>query len=87
MANSSQARKRARQSENRRQRNAGARSQMRTSIKKAKRAVLAGDKEQATELFKAAEPVIDAAVGKGLLHKNTAARTKSRLNASIRALA
>ncbi len=86
VANSSQARKRARQAEDRRQRNAGARSRMRTTVKKTKQAVLAGDKALAATLFKAAEPVIDAAIGKGLIHKNTAARTKSRLNASIRAL-
>ena len=87
MANSAQARKRARQAELRRQRNAGARSRMRTTVKKTQRAMTAGTKEEAEATFKAAMPVIDAAVSKGLLHKNTAARRKSRLNARIRAMA
>lgn len=87
MANSAQARKRARQSEGRRQRNASARSAMRTSVKKALNAVERGEKEEATALFKAAVPAIDGAVSKGLLHKNAAARRKSRLNARLRAMA
>ena len=59
---------------------------MRTTVKNTKRALLDGDKDKATAFFKAAAPVLDRAVSKGLMHKNTAARTKSRLNASIRAL-
>ncbi len=87
MANSLQARKRARQAEKSRVRNAGQRSRMRTFIKKVIAAVEAGDKEQAQAAFKAAEPVIDSAVSKGLIHKNNAARKKSRLNAKVRSLA
>jgi small subunit ribosomal protein S20 len=87
MANSPQARKRARQAEKRRVRNAGQRSRMRTFIKKVIAAVEAGDKEQAQAAFKTAVPVIDSAVSKGLIHKNNAARKKSRLNAKVRALA
>lgn len=87
MANSPQARKRARQAEKSRVRNAGQRSRMRTFIKKVIAAVEAGDKEQAQAAFKAAEPVIDSAVSKGLIHKNNAARKKSRLNAKVRSLA
>ncbi len=87
MANSPQARKRARQSEKRRVRNAGQRSKMRTFIKKVIAAVEAGDKEKAQAAFKTAVPVIDSAVSKGLIHKNNAARKKSRLNAKVRTLA
>ena len=85
MANSAQARKRARQAEVNRQRNAGQRSRLRTSIKKVVKAIDAGDKEAAAAAYKEAVPVIDAAVTKGLIHANKAARHKSRLNAHIRA--
>ncbi len=87
MANSPQARKRARQAEKRRARNAGQRSNLRTFIKKVIAAVEAGDKEQAQSAYQSVVPVIDAAVVKGLIHKNKAARNKSRLNAKVRALA
>lgn len=86
MANSPQAKKRARQAEGRRQRNAAQRSKMRTFIKKVRAAINAGDKEAAQAAFTAAVPVLDSMTGKGILHKNTAARYKSRLNSSIRAL-
>lgn len=86
MANSAQARKRARQAEDRRQRNAGRRSEMRTGIKKVLSAIEAGDKGAAEAAFKAAMPLLDNLAGKGLIHKNKAARHKSRLNAKIRAL-
>ncbi len=86
MANSPQAKKRARQAEKRRVHNAGQRSRMRTFIKKVIAAVDAGDKEQAQAAFKSAVPVIDSAVTKGLIHRNNAARKKSRLNAKIKAL-
>ncbi len=86
MANSPQARKRARQSETRRKHNASGRSMLRTHIKKVVYAIEAGDKETAASAYSAAIPVIDKAVSKGLLHKNKAARHKSRLNAHIKAL-
>lgn len=86
MANSAQARKRARQAEVHRQRNASQRSAMRTRIKAIRKAILAGDKEQATAAFQAAVPVLDRMARKGLIHKNTAARGKSRLNNAVRAL-
>jgi len=86
MANSKQSAKRARQGEARRQHNVALRSRMRTSIKAVLRAVQAGDSEQAATLYKEAVPQIDTMVNKGLVHKNKAARTKSRLNARIRAL-
>ena len=86
MANSAQARKRARQAETRRQRNAGRRSEMRTELKKVVKAIDAGDKAAAQDALKAVGPLLDSLAGKGLIHKNKAARHKSRLNAKIRAL-
>ena len=86
MANSAQARKRARQAETRRQRNAGRRSEMRTELKKVVKAIDAGDKTAAQDALKAVAPLLDSLAGKGLIHKNKAARHKSRLNAKIRAL-
>ena len=87
MANSAQARKRARQAEKRRQHNASFRSTMRTSLKKVVKLIAAGDKQGAADAYKAAVPVIDTAAGKGLMHQNKAARHKSRLNAHIKAMA
>lgn len=87
MANSAQARKRARQAEKSRIRNAGQRSNLRTYIKKVIAAVDAGDKEKAQAAYNTAVPVIDSAVNKGLIHKNKAARNKSRLNARVRSIA
>ncbi len=86
MANSIQARKRARQAEKRRQHNAGRRSMMRTELKKVDAAIAAGDKAAAEGAFKVAVPLLDSLANKGLIHKNKAARHKSRLNAKIRAL-
>ena len=86
MANSPQARKRARQAEKRRKHNASRRSMMRTYIKKVVRAIEAGDREAAVEAYEAAVPVIDRMANKGLIHKNKAARHKSRLNAHIKAM-
>ncbi len=86
MANSAQARKRARQAEQHRQRNAGRRSEMRTELKKVITAIDAGDKTAAEGAFKSAAPMLDSFAAKGLIHKNKAARHKSRLNAKIRAL-
>ncbi len=87
MANTAQARKRARQAEKSRIRNAGQKSKLRTFIKKVIAAVEEGDAEQARAAYKIAEPLIDSAAGKGLVHKNFAARKKSRLNAKIKAIA
>ena len=86
MANSPQARKRARQAEKHRRHNASLRSMLRTSIKKVGYAVDAGNKDDAEAAYKAAVPVIDGMARKGLIHKNKAARHKSRLNAQVRAL-
>ncbi|EIC31396.1 MULTISPECIES: 30S ribosomal protein S20 [Methylomicrobium] len=87
MANTAQAKKRAKQAEKSRVRNAGQRSNLRTFIKKVIAAVNAGDKEKAQAAYNTAVPVIDSAVNKGLIHKNKAARSKSRLNAKVKALA
>jgi small subunit ribosomal protein S20 len=86
LANTAQARKRARQAENNRQLNAGQRSNTRTSIKKVLKAIEAGDKDAARKAYDEAVPVIDKAAGKGLMHANKAARHKSRLNQHIRSL-
>jgi len=86
LANSSQARKRARQAEKRRQHNAGVRSALRTSIKKVVKAIETGDKEAATKAYQDAVPVIDRMATRGHIHANKAARHKSRLNAHIKDL-
>ena len=86
MANSAQARKRAKQAEKNRQRNASQRSAFRTTIKKVLYAIEAGDKASAESAYKDAVPMIDSTCSKGLIHKNKAARHKSRLNAQIRAM-
>ncbi len=87
MANSPQARKRARQAEKRRSHNASLRSLVRTNIKRVVAAIQTGDAEQAREAYVKAVPVIDRMADKGIIHKNKAARHKSRLNAQIKALA
>ena len=86
MANSAQAKKRARQSESRRRHNASFRSLVRTSIKKVDAAIESGDHSKASEAYSSAVPIIDRMADKGIIHKNKAARHKSRLNSSIRAL-
>ena len=86
MANSPSAKKRAKQAENRRQHNASLRSMVRTSIKKVVRAIEAKDAEAAKVELAAAVPVIDRMADKGIIHKNKAARHKSRLNAQVKAL-
>lgn len=86
MANIKSAKKRARQAEARRKHNASRRSMMRSYIKKVVYAIDAGNKKDAQAAFERAIPVIDAATTKGLIHKNKAARHKSRLNARIQEL-
>lgn len=86
MANSKQATKRARQAVRRRAHNMALRSRMRTMMKRVRKAVAEGDAEGATQHFRAAVPVIDTMVTKGVIHRNTAARHKSRLNDAIRKL-
>ncbi|MCB1646610.1 MAG: 30S ribosomal protein S20 [Pseudomonadales bacterium] len=86
MANSPQAKKRARQAEVRRRHNASQRSAMRTAIKKTIAAVDTGDFETARAAYLAAVPVLDRAVTHGLIHKNKASRHKSRLNTRVKEL-
>ncbi len=86
MANSAQAKKRARQAEKHREHNTAQRSAMRTFVKKVLKAIGSGDKAQAEAAYKEAVPMVDKMAGKGLIHKNKAARYKSRLNNRIRAL-
>ena len=86
MANSPTARKRARQAEGRRQRNASHRSMMRTHIKATVAAIASGDKEAAAAAYKTVVPVLDSSARSGLISKNKAARHKSRMNAQIKAL-
>ena len=86
MANSPQAKKRARQSEKRRTHNASLRSLVRTNIKKVDAAISSGNVEDAKAAYASAVPVIDRMADKGIIHKNKAARHKSRLNAQVKAL-
>ena len=86
MANSAQARKRARQAINRRAHNIARRNTMRTAIKKVLKLVKHGTPEEATQAYRAAVPVIDTMAGNGIIHKNKAARHKSRLNARVKAM-
>ncbi|MFT4615734.1 MAG: small subunit ribosomal protein S20 [Bacteroidia bacterium] len=86
MANSPQAKKRARQAVKRRTHNASLRSLVRTVIKKVDAAVGSGDAEAAKAAYGNAIPVIDRMADKGIIHKNKAARHKSRLNAQVKAL-
>lgn len=86
MANSAQARKRARQTEKRRIQKAAQQSEMRTAMKKVLKAVATGNKPAAMAAFQAAIPQIDTMVTKGILHQNTAARYKHRLNNRVKAL-
>ncbi|MBV1774116.1 30S ribosomal protein S20 [Burkholderiaceae bacterium DAT-1] len=87
MANSAQARKRARQAAAARLHNAAQRSAFRTAVKKVLKAIEGGDKAAANTVFRAAVPVLDRIADKGVFHKNKAARHKSRLNAAIKAMA
>lgn len=87
MANSAQARKRARQAVDSRARNVSQRSELRTAIKSVRKAIAAGDKAAAQAVFAKAQTVIDSIADKGIVHKNNAARNKSRLSAAIKAIA
>ncbi len=86
MANTAQAKKRAKQAEKHRQHNASQRSEFRTSVKKVVKAIATGNASEAEAAYKAAVPVIDSLARKGVVHANKAARHKSRLNSHIRAL-
>ncbi len=86
MANIKSAEKAARQAEKHRTRNVALRSRMRTAVRKVTTAVAAGNKAAAEVGYREAVPVIDALVGKQIIHRNKAARHKSRLAARVRAM-
>jgi small subunit ribosomal protein S20 len=86
VANTAQAKKRARQNDKARAHNASLRSMVRTYIKNVIKAIKSGDVESAKTAYAAAVPVIDRIADKGIIHKNKAARHKSRLNAQVKAL-
>jgi small subunit ribosomal protein S20 len=87
MANTASARKRIRQNVKRTERNHARKARMRTFIKKVEAACAAGDKEAATVALRAAQPEMQRAVGKGVIHLNTVARKLSRLSARVKAIA
>jgi small subunit ribosomal protein S20 len=87
MANSKQARKRARQSTEGNAHNAALRSRLRTAIKSVRKAIAGGDKTVAADTLKKAQSIIDSVADKKVVHKNTAARNKSRLAAAIKSMA
>lgn len=87
MANTASAKKRARQNTKARARNAGQRSMIRTTIKKVVKALDAKDKSAALAAYGEMVPVLDRHANRGMIHKNKAARHKSRLTARIAALA
>lgn len=86
MANTKQAAKRAKKSLKQRAANVTLRSTLRTAIKKVRTAVAAGDANAALEAYKAEQATIDSIARKGIIHRNKAARHKSRLAAQIKAL-
>lgn len=87
MANIKSAIKRARQNKKVKLQNASARSRYRTFIKQVLKAVDEGNQDAAKAAYTLAQPIIDSAVNKGLIHKNKAARIKSRLSGHIKAMA
>ena len=86
MANSPQAKKRARQNEKRFQVNKARRSRIRTYLRKVEEAIASGDQKAAAEALKAAQPELMRGVTKGVMHKNTAARKMSRLSSRVKAI-
>jgi small subunit ribosomal protein S20 len=87
MANSPQAKKRARQNERRLTVNKARRSRIRTFLRNVEEAIESGDKAAATAALRAAQPELMRGVSKGVYHKNTASRKMSRLAARVKALA
>lgn len=87
MANSAQARKRARQSDRLRLHNMAQRSAYRTAVKKVRKAVEAGDKAAAQVIYQESISIMDGLADKNIVHKNKSSRQKSRLSAAIKAMA
>jgi small subunit ribosomal protein S20 len=86
MANTAQARKRARQAEKTRKHNASLKSELRTAVKKVRKAIAVGDKAAAAAQLSASQSVIDRIADKKIVHKNLASRTKSRLAQAIKTM-
>lgn len=86
MANTAQARKRAQQAVTRNAHNSSLRSALRTAIKGVRKAIAAGNKDAASEVFLKATSVIDRIADKKIVHKNKAARHKSRLAAALKSM-
>jgi small subunit ribosomal protein S20 len=86
MANTKSAEKRARESAARRARNVAQRSKVRSAVRKVVEAIRAGKKDDAAAALKAASPVIDSMARKGIIHRNKAARHKSRLASQIKSM-
>ncbi len=87
MANTAQTRKRARQAIKKNAHNSGLRSELRTAIKKVTKAITAGDKAAAQAVYKSSVSTVDRIADKKIIHKNKAARHKSRMSAAIKAMA
>ncbi len=87
MANSAQARKRARQASAQRDSNISQRSEFRTAIKKVRKAIEAGDKAAAKLVYQASTSLIDSIADKKIVHKNKASRCKSRLSQAVKNMA
>jgi len=87
MANTAQARKRARQSIKQNMHNASLRSELRTAVKKVQKAIDAGDKVAAQKVYQESVSILDRIADKKIIHKNKASRHKSRLSAQVKALA
>ena len=86
MANTAQARKRARQNAKSNAHNSALRSQFRTAIKAVRKAIDSGDQAKAAEVLKASSKTLDIIADKKIVHKNKAARHKSRLAAALKKL-
>ena len=86
MANSPQAKKRARQNERRFAVNKARRSRIRTYLRKVEEAIASGDQDAATTALRAAQPELMRGVTKGVMHKNTVARKMSRLSSRVKAI-
>ncbi len=84
MANTKSAKKRAEKSAAQRIKNRTMRSRMRTAVRKLRAAVASGDEKTAQELLPVTIKIVDSTAQKGIIHRNTAARTKSRLVAALR---
>ncbi len=87
MANSPQAKKRARQNDRRAQVNKTRRTRIRSFLRKVEEAIASGNKEAATEALRVAQPELMRGVTKGIFHKNTASRKMSRLSSRVKAIA